>query len=98
HDMTYSIIGNLTIADRRASERDLIRHYLEMLKKYGVGEPPSFDQAWQAYRSHVTHGFMWVACPVEMQPEDISTANSLRFGAAKADPDSYGALGVQLRA
>lgn len=94
HDMTYSIIGNLTIEDRRANDRDLVQHYLRKLGEFGIADVPSLDEAWQAFRRHVMHGFMWVACPVEMQPDEICAAEAARFGAAAADLDTFGALGV----
>jgi hypothetical protein len=94
HDVAYSIIGNLTIEDRRANERDLWNHYLSGLRRFGVANVPTFEDAWAAYRRHAIHGFMWTTCPIEMQPEEVSEAEGWRFGAAVADLDTFGALGV----
>jgi hypothetical protein len=94
HDVAYSIIGNLTVADRRAGEKDLLAGYLAALKAKGVSHPPTPGEAFDAYRRHVMHGFMWGFTPVEMQPEDIITAEADRFGAAVVDLDTFGALGV----
>ena len=94
HDVAYSIIGNLAVADRRGAERDLLAGYLEALKANGVANPPSREEAWEAYRCHAMHGFMWAFTPVEMQPEEIVTAEGDRFGAAVVDLDTFGALGA----
>jgi len=94
HDVAYSIIGNLTVADRRSAEKDLLAGYLEALKMHGVATPPSRADAWEAYRRHAMHGFMWPFTPLEMQPIEIVTAEGDCFGAAVADLDTFGALGV----
>ena len=94
HDVAYSIIGNLTVDDRRAHQKDLLASYLSALATEGVSDAPSHDDAWEAYRRHAMHGFMWAFTPVEMQPEEIVTAEGDRFGAAVADLDTFGALGV----
>src|SRR3546814_5996560 len=51
HDVAYSIIGNLKVEDRRAAEKDLLAGYLTALKAHGVANPPSREDAWEAYRS-----------------------------------------------
>ena len=94
HDVAYSIIGNLTIEDRRMHQKDLLAGYLEALAAEGVPNTPGRDDAWEAYRRHAMHGFMWAFTPVEMQPEDIVTAEGDCFGAAVSDLDTFGALGV----
>lgn len=90
-DVTYFLIGALSIADRRAHERELLRHYLEQLVAAGAAAP-SFDAAWLTYRQQVMHGFMWVATPPQMQPDDIVEANTERFSAAAEDLESLRAL------
>src|SRR3546814_2439965 len=94
HDVAYSIIGNLKVEDRRAAEKDLLAGYLTALKAHGVANPPSREDAWEAYRRHAMHGFMWPFTPLEMQPIEIVTAEGDCFGAAVADLDTFGALGV----
>lgn len=94
HDVAYSTIGNLKVEDRRHAEKDLIAGYLAALSANGVSNPPSFDDAWAAYRRHAMHGFMWPFTPEEMQPLDIVTAEGDCFGAAVMDLDTFGALGV----
>lgn len=94
HDVAYSIIGNIRVEDRRHAEKDLLAGYLAALKANGVVSPPSFEDAWEAYRRHAMHGFMWPFTPEEMQPLDIVTAEGDCFGAAVVDLDTFGALGV----
>ena len=93
-DVAYSIIGNLCIEDRRRHEKDLLAGYLTALAANGVANPPTREEAWEAYRRHAMHGFMWAFTPVEMQPEEIVTPEADCFGAAVMDLDTFGALGV----
>lgn len=93
-DVTYALIGGLTVADRRSNERDLLKHYLDALQRLGVESAPMFDEAWLAYRQQVMHGYMWVATPPSMQPDDIVGANVERFSAALEDLETLSALGV----
>jgi aminoglycoside phosphotransferase (APT) family kinase protein len=90
-DVTYCLIGSLSIEDRRAHERELLRHYLDQLAHNGVASP-SFDTTWHAYRQQVMHGFMWVSTPPSMQPDDIVAANVERFCVALEDLETLQAL------
>ena len=94
HDVAYSIIGNLTLQDRRTHEKVLLAGYLAALTAEGITNVPDLAEAWEAYRRHAMHGFMWAFTPVEMQPEEIVTAEGERFGIAVSDLDTFGALGV----
>lgn len=80
--------------DRRTHEKDLLAAYLEALRQNGVAKPPLREEAWEAYRRHAMHGFMWAFTPTEMQPLDIVTAEGDLFGTAVVDLDRFGALGV----
>ena len=90
-DVTYCLIGSLSIEDRRTHERELLQHYLNQLAHYGVA-PPSFAATWHAYRQQVMHGFMWVSTPPSMQPDDVVAANTERFCAALEDLETLHAL------
>lgn len=94
HDVAYSIIGGLDVAERRLHERDLLEHYRQRLVANGVKDAPPADEVWEAYRRHAMHGFMWAFTPTEMQPEEICVAEGHRFGVAVRDLDTFGALGV----
>lgn len=91
HDVTYFMVGSMETADRRVHERDLLRHYLERLAEHG-GVAPDMSSAWPAYRRHVLHGFLWLLCPVDMQPEDVIAASSERGSVAAADLDLVGSV------
>ena len=84
HDVAYFMAGALSVADRRASERDLLRHYLGKLSAFGV-DAPAEEDAWLAYRANVFHGVGWVMCPVEMQPEENCEVFTERFSTAATD-------------
>jgi aminoglycoside/choline kinase family phosphotransferase len=86
-DVVYFLVGAISVEDRRAHERDLVATYIDRLAAYGA-PAPSFDEAWEIYRRHLIHGFLWVLCPPEMQPEDICAANTLRFATAVLDHDA----------
>jgi hypothetical protein len=86
-DVAYFLVGAIGVDDRRGHERDLIAGYVDRLAAYGA-PAPSFDEAWQIYRRHLIHGFLWVLCPPEMQPEEICAANTLRFTTAVLDHDA----------
>lgn len=61
-DLTYLMIGSLTVEERRASERDLIRHYRDALAATGVEGVPGFDEVFEQYRRWPIYGMQaWVA-------------------------------------
>lgn len=98
-DLAYALSSALTIDNRRAWERDLIRRHVERLAELGVPNAPSFDQAWLAYRQEMFHPlFFWLvtigagALQPNMQPDRISLANIERMATAVADLESLKAL------
>src|SRR5690606_27794573 len=61
-DFTYFTIGALTIEERRANERDLLKHYLQALTATGAQGVPTFDEFFESYRRWVIYGMQaWVA-------------------------------------
>jgi hypothetical protein len=91
HDVAYFTISALPGELAAAHEQDLLRHYLAHLAASG-GPALAFDDALLAYRRQAVHGLVWVINPLTMQPEEVNTTNSLRFGAAVARLDSWSAL------
>jgi len=83
-DVANLLVTGLTVDDRRAHERDLLRGYLDALARHGAA-PPAFDDAWNAYRAHAAWSFMWVLCPVVMHSEEVCTLNAERACAAIED-------------
>ena len=54
-DVAYFIGAGLTEDLRPKHEKDLLRRWLEALKRYGVKDY-GWDQAWDAYRHHLLYG------------------------------------------
>jgi hypothetical protein len=54
-DLAYFLATSLTTQDRRAHERDLVRHYHEALVGHGVSGYGA-DECWDDYRVHAIHG------------------------------------------
>jgi hypothetical protein len=78
------------VEDRRAHERDLVRHYLGHLAALG-GPAPSEDEAWEVLPRGMVHGFYLWAITVRVLPEITTTLNE-RLGTAVDDHDGYGAV------
>jgi aminoglycoside phosphotransferase (APT) family kinase protein len=58
-DVAYHLVAVLDVPDRERSEADLLKHYLDAVRAHG-GQPPSFTDAWDAYRDALAYGyFMW---------------------------------------
>jgi len=89
-DVGYHIASTLGVEERRRSERDLLRHYLDRLASHGV-EAPGEDEAWSALRLGFVHGFYLWAITKQVDPP-ITTALLERMGNAVADHDALGAL------
>lgn len=87
HDVTYFVVGALTVEDRRANEVELFEHYLAKLHEAGG---PKLEKAalWDDYRKHHVHGFAWALAPPLMQPKDIVDAMTVRHMAAIVDHKS----------
>lgn len=95
HDVSYFITCALAVDDRRAHERNLLRHYLDALAASG-GEPPGFDAAWLEHRRQMMHGLpMFVPSAPDQGPEAWTVAASRRFQAAAEDLDVLESLGLK---
>jgi len=93
YDVAYFVTGSLSVEDRRAHERELIRHYTDALASSG-GPCLDLDEAWLDYRRYALHGFLWAVTPPVMQPLERVRAMSDRHTAAIGDLESLEALGV----
>lgn len=91
-DFCEFVMTALSIADRRASERDLIVRYLDQLRLHGVASPPTFDEAWLSYRRNAIGGFLSTTCPAKLQPEAVCVPYTERYMAAIADLDALASL------
>jgi thiamine kinase-like enzyme len=67
-DVAYAISTALSIADRRAWERDLIRYYLDRLHAAG-GPTVPFEDAWRIYRGQLFSALAWWTGTLGQPPE-----------------------------
>src|SRR5581483_4733829 len=94
-DVAYFMAGAMDPADRRTHERDLLRHYLQLLAA-DDGPEVAFEDAWTRYRERMFHGFMNILTPPDVtQTEEYNATMSGRFCAAILELDSFGALGLK---
>lgn len=94
HEFSYFLVAALDVPDRRRWEAALLEYYLLQLKSHHI-EPPTFDEAWLAYRRDVMWGFfVFLLNDFKFQTESVNTAAASRFAAAMLDHDTYGLLGV----
>ena len=80
-DYSYFAVGSITSADRRAAERDLLRHYLAVLAGHGIAI--GFDDAWREYRRWIVWGL--VAWQSNINPKEATLPSLERFCVAASD-------------
>jgi hypothetical protein len=97
-DLAYALMSNLTIADRREWERELVMRYLDAFREAGGAAIDEAD-AWLRYRQQTWHGlFYWLytigagRMQPSMQKTSVSLVNLERMGQAVADLESMKAL------
>lgn len=87
HDVGYFLVSSLTVADRRAAERELLAGYLRQLATAGAPAPAAVD-AWLLYRRTPVYGLgAWLQTLAGggFQPTEVCLATIERFVAAYAD-------------
>jgi hypothetical protein len=96
HDFSFFLPNALDIPNRRKWEQPLLRHYLKQLSVHGVAAPPSYDDAWLAYRQGILHGMLvWMANGDDrgqFQQEPINTSGAVKHAWAVLDHDTVGLL------
>jgi hypothetical protein len=87
HDISYLIATALSVADRRAHERELLAYYRDRLRAHGLGEPPGLDELWLEYRRAMIWGVYigWLTTPVANYGWEITVMNHLRIMTAFED-------------
>lgn len=96
-DVAYALSAGLDVEDRRNWERELLARYLDALAAAG-GKPPSFDEAWLAYRQQMFHGLIFwtytllVGKVQAIQPEEIVRILVSRTAQAVVDLESLDSL------
>lgn len=91
-DVGYHLASALTVEDRRRTENDLLRHYLDELRTAGVEAPP-WDDVWPGVRLGILHGFYLWGITMMVKPAMIAVLLQ-RLGTAAADHDVFAAVGV----
>ncbi len=91
HDVTYVMVTGLDPDTRRSHERDLLRFYLQELRRLGVSEPPDLAAAWKLYRQSVAWGLVigWLITPPENYGQQITAANIGRLVTAAQDLQTF---------
>jgi hypothetical protein len=93
-DVTYFMLGALTIEERRKAERDLHKHYLASLASLGAKDIPTPDQMWDHYRRWPLYGCQsWVANVDAWGQKGLHVTE--RFFTAAADLESLKLLETQ---
>lgn len=91
-DVAYHIGSVLETEDRRRSEWDLLRGYLDCLSEFGVTAPP-WESAVAAYKQHLAYGlFLWTM--TQYTPEELTTITLQRLGHAVEDHGTFELLRV----
>jgi hypothetical protein len=96
-DAGYFIAMAMQVDDRRAHERELLRHYLDVRQALG-GAPIDADEAWLAHRLHALY-CVPAACQIMTFPENATERRTVfasaflaRVEGAINDLDPLGAL------
>jgi hypothetical protein len=89
-DVGYHIASALPVEERRRSEDDLLRHYLDRLAAGGV-TIPSWDEARVGVRRGMVHGFFLWAITCKVAPPIIASLLH-RLGTAVADHDAFASV------
>jgi Phosphotransferase enzyme family len=94
-DVGYHVASSLSPEDRRTSERDLLRLYLDHLASQGVPAPAEKD-VWSGFACGVVYGlFLWsITLKVKLE---ITKEMLARLGTAAADHDAYTSVPAQSR-
>ncbi len=91
-DVAYHLATVLTVEDRRAHERALVRHYLSELAAHD-GPELDFEEGWELYRRSFSYGYLlWVITRIRGRDEVL--AHMPRLAAALSDHETYRLLGV----
>jgi Ecdysteroid kinase-like family len=91
-DLTYFVVGALSIEERRKYHKDMVKQYREHLIATGAQGVPSFDEAWEQTRLFIMYGLQaWVA-NLDAWGQNGIPMNE-RFFVAAEDYGTWGMLG-----
>ena len=94
HDISYLLASGLSVAERRAHERDLLAFYREQLLEHGLTEAPDAEVLWREYRRAMVWGVYigWLTTPVVNYGWEITVMNHLRVMTAYEDLETAKAI------
>ncbi|KAJ4267252.1 hypothetical protein NW762_003356 [Fusarium torreyae] len=86
HDLTYCVVGAMTVEDRRAHEMEILDHYLDALARFGGPSLSSKDEdVMKEYSKSTMSGMGWILTPFDLQPKERVFPMCERYGAAIVD-------------
>ena len=93
-DVSYLIATSLPIEARRRHEKELLREYLNKLRKYAGSSAPSDEEAMALYSKCMAWALVigWLICPPINYGEAIWSANVGRLVAACGDLGTFNGL------
>jgi hypothetical protein len=91
-DLTYFMVGSLTIDERRTHEKDLIAQYREHLIETGAQNVIGLDEIWEQYRRWVMYGIQAWAANMDSWGQNGLPMNE-RFFTAGEDLGTWQLLG-----
>ena len=95
HDVSYVIATALSVAQRRAQERELLQYYRERLIGNGCCEAPALELLWREYRMAMVWGVYigWLTTPVVNYGWEVSVLAHLRMLTAYEDLETKQLIG-----
>lgn len=90
HDLTYFVVGSLTVEDRQAHEISILEYYLDKLAENG-GPSLSWQdpEVFLEYKKSMMAGMGWVLTPYAMQCKERVVAMVTRYCAAFLDHEVF---------
>ncbi|KAF5963233.1 putative aminoglycoside phosphotransferase protein [Fusarium bulbicola] len=89
HDLSYFIVGALSVEDRRAHEIPIIDHYLGALARFGGPCLSRKDEdVMKEYSKATMAGMGWILTPYALQKKECVFPMCERYGAAIVDHKS----------
>lgn len=90
-DVSYFVVGALTVDERRSTERELLAHYRAALVATGAGDVPDLTTMWEQYRRWAMYGLMsWMGTRDHWGQDNHGAIE--RFSVATADLDTLALL------
>lgn len=86
HDLSYFVVGALSVEDRRAHEMEVLAHYLAAVARFGGPTFSNTDEdVVKEYKKSAMAGMGWVLTPYQMQRKERVIAMCERYCAAIVD-------------